>query len=198
MEVLNLEQGSPEWFEARSGIPTVSQFSRFVTPARGSYSAQARGYVADLIVETVEGPSEGMSSYYMERGIVLEEEARDWYAFDHDCMVQECGLILNDGVGWSPDGIPDDAWKGGIEIKCPKPATHVKWLLEGALPDEHKPQCHGALIVGELEWLDFISYCPGYRPLLIRVTPDEYTEKVTTCLTRFLAEYEDAKKLILT
>ena len=32
MKILNCEQGSLEWFEARAGIPTASEFSCLVTP----------------------------------------------------------------------------------------------------------------------------------------------------------------------
>lgn len=194
MQILEVEQGSDEWFQHRCGIPTVSEFSRFITPARGDLSAQSVGYIADLIVESVEGPPEGMSSYWMDRGTSLEDEARSWYEFHRDCDVTVGGIILNKGAGWSPDG---RIGRGGLEVKCPKPSTHVKWLMDGGLPTEHKPQCHGALTVGELDWLDFVSYCPGYKPLLLHVEPDKYTAKVDAALAAFLEQYDEAKRKIL-
>ncbi len=63
MQRLDIEQGSQEWFEARSGLPTVSEFGRFITPARGDLSKQSVGYIAHQVVETLECPSEGMTSY---------------------------------------------------------------------------------------------------------------------------------------
>lgn len=194
MKVLDIEQGSVEWHQARCGIPTVSEFSRFITPARGDYSKQSIGYIADLIVESVEGPPDNASSYWMERGVNLESEARNFYEFDRECEVESTGMILNKGAGWSPDG---RVGINGLEIKCPKPSTHVKWLLDGILPSEHAPQVHGALVVGECEWVDFMSYCPGYAPLLIRVEPSKYTEKVGKALETFLVEYETAKARVL-
>lgn len=194
MKRLDIEQRSPEWYQARSGIPTASEFGRFITPKRGDLSAQATGYIADLIVETVEGSSEGMSSYYMDRGSLLEDEARSWYEFKYGCEIEQTGLILNKGAGWSPDGL---VCPGAIEIKCPKPSTHVTWLLDGGLPDAHRPQCHGALYVGELEWLDFVSYCPGYKTLVVKITPDDYTTKVATALSKFLERLDEAKSRIL-
>lgn len=191
MQILTIKQYEPEWWQARLGLPTVSEFSRFITPKRGDLSAQADGYIADLIVEQVEGLSEQVQSYWMERGITMEEQARAWYEFEYDCDVERVGLILNKGAGWSPDGLVGP--KGAVEIKCPKPSTHVKWLLTGGIPDEHKPQAHGALSIGERDWVDFVSYCPGYRKLVVRVTPDEYTEKVDAALKAFLEKYEAAK-----
>jgi hypothetical protein len=195
MQILDIPQGEPDWFEARAGIPTASEFHRFITPARGQYAKQADTYIAKLIVESVLGPSEAMSTFYMDRGTVMEDEARSEYEFRLDCDVQVPGLILNKGAGWSPDGYMPDAG-GGLEVKCPKPETHVKWLMADELPDEHRPQCHGAIIVGELAWLDFISYCPGFPLLLKRVVRADYTDKVEAALQRFLKEYHDAKQRI--
>lgn len=196
MQILDCDQGSPEWFEARAGLPTASQFHRFVTAARGDYSKQAQGYIADLLVEIVQGPSEAQSTYYMDRGSLLEDEARSWYEFEKDVDVSVPGLVINKGAGWSPDGF-DVKWLAGLEIKCPKPSTHVKWLLDGKLPPEHKAQCHGALLIGELGWLDFVSYCPGFEPLVVRVEPDHYTECVDACLEQFLEDLNDAKSQII-
>jgi len=190
---LDCPQQSTEWFEARAGIPTVSEFSRFCTPARAAYSAQAGGYIADLIVESVQGPSEGISSYYMDRGTALEDEARSEYEFTNDVEVDVPGLILNKGAGWSPDGL---VGPGAVEIKCPKPSTHVKWLLHGGLPGEHKPQCHGAILVGELAWLDFVSYCPGFPTICVRITKDDYTDKIAGSLEKFLLELEAGKRKV--
>ena len=72
--------------------------------------------------------------------------------------------------------------KALLEIKCPKPSTHVYWFLAGELPDKHRPQCHAALLLAERDWLDFVSYCPGFPALLLRVVPDDYTDKVAAAL----------------
>lgn len=195
MERIDCEQGSREWIQARLGIPTVSEFYRFITPAKGNLSEQATGYVADLITEAQEGPNEHFQSRWMQRGSMLEGDAIDWYAFRYDCEPERCGLILNKGAGWSPDSLIGEA--GALEVKCPKPSTHVKWLLNGGLPTKHKPQCHGALIVGEREWIDFLSYCPGYKPLLVRIASDDYTAKVGAAMTEFLLAYKEARDKVL-
>ena len=189
MQRLDIEQGSDEWFEARLGIPTVSRFADFITPARGDYSKSAIRYIARLIREKHSGPVPGYQNAAMLHGITTEDEARSWYEFDRDCVVEQTGLILSKGAGWSPDGL---VGTGGIEIKCPDEDTHIMYLLGGLLPPEYKPQCHGALLVGELEWLDFVSYCAGYPTFVVRVVLDGYTEKVEAALSKFLTEYRDA------
>ena len=195
MQVLDIEQGSPEWFEARKGLPTASCFSKIITPKTGKLSASVDAYIAELIAETKEDTTEQIRSYWMERGRLLEGEARAWYEFETDSDVEQVGLILNHGVGYSPDGLADP--KGGLEIKCPMPKTHIKYLMAGEIPIEYKPQLHGGLYVAELDWIDFLSYCPGYNPLLIRVVPDDYTKQLAEALAIFLERYEAAKKRVL-
>lgn len=195
MQTLNLEQLSEEWFAARCGVPSASEFSRFITPARGDYSKQARGYIAKLIRECVEGPGERMSTYWMDRGTSLEGEARAWYEFEFEEPVEQVGLILNRSCAYSPDGLLPN--NGLLEIKCPKPETHIGWLLDGALPDEHKPQVHGGMVISDRDWLRFVSYCPGYRPLVVTVERDAYTAKVEKAVDTFVAEYAKAKAIIM-
>ena len=45
---LPCQQGSVEWFEARLGIPTASEFSRIVTPT-GKLSASRHAYMGELL-----------------------------------------------------------------------------------------------------------------------------------------------------
>ena len=54
MRVLDVEQGSREWVEARLGIPTASAFKRIVT-STGKLSAQRDAYQAELLSEWVFG-----------------------------------------------------------------------------------------------------------------------------------------------
>ena len=92
--------------------------------------------------------------------------------------------MLNSGVGYSPDGLIGD--HGCLAIQCPKPATHVLYLMAGALPDCYEPLVHGALVVSERAWCDFVSYFPPFEPLCVRVERDEYADKVADALADFL------------
>ena len=193
MIFLNVEQGTDEWHAARRGIPTASCAGKIITPKTGKLSATADKYIAELIAETIEPDDSFTGNEWTERGHLLEPEARAWYEFETGHTVTQTGIILRDDgtAGVSPDGIIGD--DGLLEIKCPKPSTHVRWFLDGSLPDEHKPQCHAALHLAERQWLDFVSYCPGFDPMLIRVEPDEYTEKVAAALVAFTEKLDAAK-----
>ena len=191
MIYLDIQQGTDEWLAARRGIPTASNMKKIITPT-GKLSATADKYIAELIGEIIE-PDDFEGNKWTERGHLLEPEARAYYEFITGETVTEMGMILReDGkAGVSPDGLIGG--NGMLEIKCPKPSTHVFWMMKGVLPPEHKPQCHAALHIAEREYLDFISYCPGLEPLLVRVTPDEYTELLGDVLEKFIKKLEAAK-----
>ncbi len=192
MQILQIEQGSPEWFQARLGLPTMSCMGRIATAKTAALSAQSDEYIGALIAERHVDVGEQFSSYWMERGIELEREARAWYELKHDCDVAEVGIIVNKGAGYSPDGLIGES--GCLEIKCPKPSTHIKYLLNGELPDVYKGQVHGGLVVSERRWADFVSYCPQFEPFCIRVVRDEFTAKVESALEAFIARLDAARR----
>jgi len=199
MQILTFEQRSPEWYAARRGVPTASEFGNIITPKKGEYAAAADTYINQLIDELMR-PDAGQAftgNRHTERGELLEDDARELYAFERELVPRQVGFILNDAgtLGCSPDSLI--CTDGGLEVKCPDGPTHVKWLRAGGIPDEHKPQVHGSLIITERKWWDFLSYCPGYEPLLVRVTPDGFTEKLQGHLDRFLREYHAARARFL-
>lgn len=195
MRIIQCEQGSPDWYAARLGIPTASEFGSIMTPKRMEYASAADSYIDQLIDELARPNVErGFGgNRHTERGKALEPEARELYAFEHDVEPHQVGFILNNAgtLGCSPDSLIQA--DGGLEIKCPDGPKHVGWLRSGKLPDEHKPQVHGSLIVTHRDWWDFLSYCPGHPRFLVRVQRDAYTEALEKHLSRFLAEYEKAK-----
>ena len=199
MQILQIEQRSPEWYAARRGVPTASEFGSIITPKKREYAAAADTYINQLIDELVRPEAEQSftGNRHTERGELLEDDARELYAFEHEVVPQQVGFILNDDgtLGCSPDSLIGNP--GGLEIKCPDGPTHVKWLRAGGVPDEHKPQVHGCLIITGRAWWDFMSYCPGYEPLIVRVTPDSFTEALQKHLERFLGEYHTARDKFL-
>jgi len=189
MIVLDMEQGSMEWTQARLGIPTASRFSDILTPKKLTYSASADRYMRELLAEWVLGyPVEEWSSAWAERGESLEPEARRAYAFERGLTVETVGFVLRDDrlVGCSPDGF---AGEGGLELKCPSAKVHLGYLLDhDSLVEEYKLQIHGGLWLTERPWWDVMSYHPGLPPVLVRVAPDaEILKALDDALANFLA-----------
>lgn len=196
MKILSDTQYSPEWWNARRGLPTASNFGRIITPARGDYSKQAEGYIYELIASLYDpnyGVVEDYQSAAMRNGTILEPEARRFYQFSRGVRVQEVGLCVTDcgRFAGSPDGLCGD--DGCLEIKSPLHKTQVEYLLRGELPTEYRAQVHGHLIVTGRDWCDFLSYAQGLPELLVRVTPDDFTASLRESLERFAGEYDAAK-----
>lgn len=161
---LDCEQGSEEWLAARLGIPTATGIKNIVTQS-GQKSSGWVGYLAELVAESIEGSSEGFKSNDMQRGNELEPRARMAYEFETgNDVVQVGGVYLNadKDLMISPDGLIPTL-KKGVEIKCPKMKTHIKYLIEGGVPVEYVIQVQAALWVTGYETWDFISYCPEYQ-----------------------------------
>ena len=169
--LLNCEQGSEAWHQARLGIPTASKFDRIVT-ASGTARKQATGYLAELLAEHITGQAEdGYQSADIQRGIELEPAARACYELESgNDVVQVGGVYLDESrtVMASPDGLIAGMARG-LEIKCPKLATHIRYILEDALPTQYVLQVQGGMwVTGYDEW-DFVSYCPEYtQPIFIK------------------------------
>ncbi|WP_281773439.1 YqaJ viral recombinase family protein [Haemophilus parahaemolyticus] len=167
---LDCEQGTEEWLTARLGIPTATGIKNIVTPS-GQKSTGWTSYLAELVAESIEGRSESIKTLDMQRGNELEPLARMAYEFETgNEVVQVGGVYLNADkeLMISPDGLIP-ALKKGLEIKCPKMKTHIKYVLEGGVPSEYIIQVQIALWVTGYESWDFVSYCPEYlkQPLYL-------------------------------
>lgn len=183
---LDCEQGSEEWLAARLGIPTGTGFKNIVT-TNGEKSGSWIKYLAELVAESIEGKSESIKTVDMERGNELEPKARMAYEFLTDNTVAQVGgVYLNEQkeLMISPDGLIPSL-KKGLEIKCPKMKTHIKYLLEGGVPSEYLMQVQSALWVTGYETWDFVSYCPEYQkqPLYL------YTAKRDPILMKAFDKY---------
>lgn len=183
---LDCEQGSEEWLAARLGIPTATGIKNIVTQS-GQKSSGWVGYLAELIAESIEGGGDGFKSSDMQRGNELEPRARMAYEFETgNDVVQVGGVYLNadKDLMVSPDGLIPNLRKG-VEIKCPKMKTHIKYLLEGGVPVEYVIQVQAALWVTGYETWDFISYCPEYYKLPLYI----YTAECDPVLMKAFDEH---------
>lgn len=193
MKIIEGKQYTPEWWAARRGVPSASEFSSIITAVKGELSKSALDYACQLIADRFDpkyGEIEGFVSAAMKNGSQLEPEARAWYEMQHDCDIRQvCLCVTDDGKACcSPDGLVGD--DGVLELKSPTHKTHVRWLLDGTLPDDYKQQVHGQLVVTGRAWAEFMSYVPGLPPMLVRVVPGEYTEKLRAALDQFWTLYQ--------
>ena len=192
MITIDCEQLSPEWYQARAGVPSASNFDKLIT-SKGDTSKQRTKYMYTLAGESIIGnKEETYSNAAMQRGIELENEAREMYELITGQEVVQVGFCMNDKkeYGCSPDGLIGE--DGLIEIKCPILSTQVEYLLKKQLPTTYYQQTQGQLFITGRKWLDFVSYYPGMNPLTVRVEPDlEFHKKLAIELNLFVAELKE-------
>jgi hypothetical protein len=169
----DVAQYSEEYDRLRLGIPTSSNFHKIVTP-QGNPSKQWREYACVLIAERIlQHRIEFYNSPAMERGLIVEAEAADWYEFDQDLTVQRIGFITDDErtTGCSPDRLVGDG--GLLEIKAPLPHTQVEYWISGELSERFRPQLQGQLYITQRSWVDILCWHDVLPKLIMRVEPDD-------------------------
>ena len=189
MRILDVEQGSQEWQDARCGVLSASIFNRVIT-SKGNLSDQNMDLMRELVAERLTGLREkGFSSAAMDRGTELEPKAREYYEFVTNNVVEEVGLVyknIDEDISCSPDGLLYDR---GVEIKCPLAKTQVKYLLANKLPTQYVQQVQGSMWITGLDKWDFLSYHPDMPSLLITVEKDvEYHKCLDKVLNDFISK----------
>lgn len=197
MRVHTCPQRSPEWFALRAGKLTGSSAKDMLAAIKSGEAAARRDLRYRLVAERLSGVSQedAYINAAMQWGIDKESEALSAYEAMSGNLVELVGFVEaeNIPVGTSPDGfIGDD---GILSLKCPKTATHLRYIREGVEPSEHAAQNTHELWLTGRRWLDFVSYDPRLPAPLnywtVRVTRpmvelDAYAEKVA----KFLSEVE--------
>lgn len=192
MRVIDCEQGGDEWFRARMGMATASEFSIVMASGRdGGDSRTRKTYLHKLAGEIITGePMDSYSNAHMERGKIMEDEARNLYAFVHDVEIERVGFVVNGIAGCSPDGLIGA--NGMSEVKTKLAHLQVECLLKDKFPAEHVAQCQGGLWVAEREWIDLIAFSPKMPLFVKRAFRDEpYIRKIEDAVRAFNAELSE-------
>jgi len=200
MIVHEFEQGSPEWYNIRIGKVTGTTLKDVMKPDN-------LPLVDSLIGQLLSGMGE-LDDYMsddMQRGIELQPIAIDFYQQETGLVVSPAGFLQStrfERFGMSPDGLVGKV--GGIEVKCPKTKTHVKYLRMNQLPNDYRWQVISAFMINpELEWWDFISFDPrvSQRPLFIhRTKREDVTDDIKSgldALEKFFEKLDKYHKQIL-
>lgn len=168
MKIIDFPQGTEEWKQARAGVVTASRIADVLAKIKSGEAAARRDYRAQLVAEILTGrPQEdGFQSAEMLWGTEQEPLARSAYEVATGHLVDLVGLVIHPEIeraGASPDGIvaADDVnGTGLVEIKCPKTATHLQYLLDDVIPVKYEPQMMWQMACTDAQWVDFVSYDP--------------------------------------
>jgi putative phage-type endonuclease len=139
----------------------------------------------------------------MQHGTDTEPFARAAYETKYGLMVDQCGLVLHPSIergASSPDGLVGD---GLIEIKCPKTATHLDYLLAGVAPSKYQLQMLWQMACTERAWCDFVSFDPrlpkDLQMLCVRFERDDKRIKeIEAEVVKFLSEVDAMIEQLMT
>jgi putative phage-type endonuclease len=197
MREANDLQGTGAWFNARTGKLTASRMRSAIKRLKnGDDSAERKNLKIEILCERMTGDiMDKFVNQAMQWGIEKEPEAKAAYESKTGRIIRDVGFIDHPRIqfcGASPDGFVDD---GLVEIKCPTTSTHVSWILDGGIPEEHIPQMVLQAAVTGRSWVDFVSYdprMPEAQQLLVRrfyPTAGQIAE-IETEADKFLAEVD--------
>lgn len=200
MKIHNVTQGSPEWVKLRMGIPTASEMDALVSPTWKVRTGEGpTTYLYQKLCCAVTGiPPDDFQSFAMGQGSILEHEAIPWLEFTHEVKVTKAGFCTTDDgrVGYSPDGLIGN--DGILEVKCPRPETHLKYIMEGGVPAQYLAQVHTGLLVTGRSWGKFVSYSRQFPALVVRVERDEKIQGVLhDAINQFYDKFNPAMKKII-
>ncbi len=177
-------QGSDEWLQQRCGMLTASEVHYLVTPTlKVADNERTRLHVYELLAQRITGHVEPRYvSDDMLRGKDDELEARMLYSQQY-AEVKECGFVTRafdyGTIGCSPDGLVGD--DGMIEVKSRlqkyQVQTFLEWHNKRVTPADYMLQVQTGLYVTQRKWCDLISYSGGLPLCVMRVLPDDKTQR---------------------
>ncbi len=195
----NIEQRSPEWFEARKGKLTGSNIGAAlgVNPWK-----TPDDLIRQMVREYHGADSEFSGNVATEYGTAHEPLALLDYEMETGNTVEECGFFVHqefDWLGASPDGLIGD--HGLIEIKCPyglrneanpkfkslaeQPHYHAQVQIELACTG--RKACHFYQWAPNGDWLEHVDYDPQWF--------DENLPVLKAFYKRFLSELDNTSHL---
>lgn len=200
MALIEVEQGSAEWLQMRTGCVTGSRMADVMAKLkRKDGEAQCRqDYKAEIVCEILTGrAAEHYVSPAMLWGVENEIFARNAYELEV-FSTEPVGFALHDSIkrlGASPDGLVGT--DGLVEFKCPTTATHIDYIIKGVVPAEYHWQMLCEMACTGRDWADFVSYDPRLpKRLQLFVRRFERDEariaEMEVEVTKFLAEVDEA------
>lgn len=176
MQVHDFPQRTAEWHALRLGRLTGTGAADMLATIKSGEAAARRDLRLRLVCERLTGCSAEsvFVNAEMQRGVDLEPAALAAYEAKSGNLALPSGFLSHDALmaGCSLDGQVDH-YAGIVEVKCPKSATHLRYLRGGLVPTDYLPQITHNLWISGAAWCDFLSFddrFPDYaQTFLVRV-----------------------------
>lgn len=197
---IKVQQNTPGWYKARSGVPTMSKLNvLMMDPSSTTY----RNYVINTALERVTGKrTETYKSAAMEWGHRVEPLAAARYSIKQGVELRECGFFYDAelNAGASPDRLIVGT-RRGVQFKAPEQAAHLHYLQTKQIPSDYRWQMVGEVRVAGLDDEDFCSFNPDFPPeLQLVIIPLHATETelemADMAIKRFNRNVDEVEKQI--
>lgn len=121
------------------------------------------------------------------RGLVYEQEAREWYESVTGDKVTECGFVeRGQYLGCSPDGLIMHK-RRTLQIKIPMPANYISKCMDWS---EYNNQCQTETFVCDFDDADLLIYSPELGVgKIINIPPDNSVKLRLLSQTRVAIDY---------
>lgn len=200
--VIDVAQRSPEWHLARCGRLTGSRASDVLATIKTGEAAARRDLRMQLVVERLTGQpqDDGYVTAAMQRGVEMEPAALAAYEAATGTLARTTGFLSHTSLmaGCSLDGHVGD-YDVVVSLKCPKSATHLRYIRAGGMPSEHVPQMLHELWITGARAYDFLSFDDRFpdplQTFYVRVQRSDaavvaYEQKALAFLAEVDSEYQ--------
>lgn len=160
MKIIDVEQGSQEWLDARRGKISGTILGDIYAKRGG----RKIGFYQVLAERLGLDPDD---ENRMDRGLRLEDEAAELFEKKYGIATVKAGICvsdIDDEIINSPDRLIETGKKkygGAVEIKCLSPARHLQAVVENKVPGEFESQKIQYFVVNDdLKILYFVFYDP--------------------------------------
>lgn len=192
MIILDVPQLSDEWFDAKCGIPSASNF-HLIVDMKGNPSKSRTDYMRKLAWERIKGvDKDSFMSWDMKRGIENEPTARKVYTdncvHSFNVSLRQVGLCyFNEEKKYScsPDLLVGE--DGGLEIKDAKDKVQRNRFFDGWSLSKVFQQVQGSLHITSRSWWDRMSHNLG-APFRLQIV--ERIERDETFIAKLKIELE--------
>lgn len=194
--LIDVDQRTDEWFAARRGRLTASNFGAWLTK-NDKTSQKARRTAAGLILAELNNLPDPkvFVNPDIQRGIDQESEAIQEFSRLTGLLVDPIGFAQSrHGLfGCSPDGLILSTGEG-LEVKSPRASKLFQYHQACELPEEYRDQVHGCMAVTGAKAWHFFAYHRGETEdgrsitlpsFHIRVERSTYTDEMLEGLKSF-------------
>lgn len=148
MRILDIDQNTEEWFEARKGKITGSKLKDIVVKRGNGHKIGFYQLIADRVFESAPNEEDDR-----ERGHSLEQEAADRFELETGKKLRKVGMLVSDidpNIAVSTDRVVDaKVIVEHVEIKCPNDAYMVEAVITNKAPSAYWEQIIQNFIVND-------------------------------------------------